>query len=319
MILEPTTLLSDDDFQFGTVAFAPDSKTIVASGLFRGSIHETHIPLWSVPGWKRRRDFKKATGTQVAFSSDSRRLALADSRLSVWEVSTRRRLMELGVPGKRIFSLCLFPDGRRLACGSEDGAITIWDLIGQKVIAVLKANEISKSKRMIDARVRSLSLSPNGKLLLSCDSKGIRLWDTKKYGAVQEWTCPKAVSISFLKDSVTFVCAASRTTVWRVGQTEPIRDLGKANAGDFMSLSPSERVFAAPEGKGSLRLWDLQSGDQVAHLGTTAKFPPTCVVFSPDERFLAAVFLQSFVAIWSLDDLLDGNINSSHTLKRSEE
>jgi WD40 repeat protein len=74
----------------------------------------------------------------------------------------------------RINALAFSPDGTRLASGSRDGAVRLWDVVTGRQVAVLRGHR---------RPVNSLAFSPDGRTLASGDGftevpGEIRLWQT---------------------------------------------------------------------------------------------------------------------------------------------
>src|SRR5262249_32879491 len=100
----------------------------------------------------------------LAYSPDDKHIALAITnrvrqphvfQLQVWEVAGRRQV--LSVPDFRgsVAALCFSPDGSRLAAGTEDGEVGVWDMQTLQRLFREKTGD----------RVWSLAFSPDSKRL----------------------------------------------------------------------------------------------------------------------------------------------------------
>ncbi|MBV8573590.1 MAG: protein kinase, partial [Acetobacteraceae bacterium] len=67
-----------------------------------------------------------------------------------------------------VLALAYSPDGKRLASGSADKTVRIWDVAAVRGIAVLRGH---------DQPVDRLSYSPDGQRICSLDRQSLRLWD----------------------------------------------------------------------------------------------------------------------------------------------
>jgi WD40 repeat protein len=76
--------------------------------------------------------FRKRTGVAlgpfIALSADGRRFASSGSVVTVWDTASRTPLVALPPTQSTVWCLALSPDGERLAVGSADGGLVIWDL-----------------------------------------------------------------------------------------------------------------------------------------------------------------------------------------------
>jgi WD40 repeat protein len=118
------------------IAFAPDGKLLATRAM-----NSSSICLWDVASWKLVRHLNADNRwNRIEFSPDGRTLAvggsvfgstdLEDNKVSLWQVATgRERTHFLGHRGG-ISSLAFSPDGTRLASGSADTTILIWDVTG---------------------------------------------------------------------------------------------------------------------------------------------------------------------------------------------
>ena len=108
----------------------PDRERAITCTLFGNSIHRWDIKrgaqIWTLttPGMN-----------DIALSPDERVLASAwfnferqQSGLALWEVATRKPLLELSTPTDQVYSIAFSPDGRRIITGLETGSALVWDV-----------------------------------------------------------------------------------------------------------------------------------------------------------------------------------------------
>ncbi|KAG8773672.1 hypothetical protein FRC12_002389, partial [Ceratobasidium sp. 428] len=73
---------------------------------------------------------------EAVFSPDAARVAITSkTAFQIWDTYTGRNLINLPGDSNSILKLAFSPDGRRLASGSRDGAISLWSTETGKLAA----------------------------------------------------------------------------------------------------------------------------------------------------------------------------------------
>ncbi|KAG2743978.1 WD40 repeat-like protein [Suillus brevipes Sb2] len=108
--------------------------------------------------------------TSIAISPDDRRIASgAYKTVIIRDVKSNQMVFKRAVEHTSwVYSVCFSLDGKRLAGGSGDAKIIVWDVETGTVLATLKDNDHSRP-------VYTLAFSPDG-LKLASGSAGIRVW-----------------------------------------------------------------------------------------------------------------------------------------------
>jgi WD40 repeat protein len=108
-----------------TLAYSPDGR-LLASGDFGGA-----VKLWDMDEEKERATLT-ASGNEIAalaFSPDSAMLAMAvDSAVQLWDVNTGHLVARLEGHAAKVKCLAFSPDGKRLATGSYDQTVRLWEV-----------------------------------------------------------------------------------------------------------------------------------------------------------------------------------------------
>ncbi len=158
-----------------TVAFSPDGQ-LLASGSLDGT-----IALWELGSGRQRPSLQGHRGSveALAFSRTGDMLVSggADGTARSWELATGKALVTLAtgkalvtLGGLRdatsVLSVAFAPDGR-VAVGSSDGTLRLWQPRGQEVQALDKH----------DVPVQAVAFSPDGQLLASAAMDTVRLFD----------------------------------------------------------------------------------------------------------------------------------------------
>ena len=96
-----------------------------------------------------------AEGYRIAYSKDGRLIAAASvggGNVRLWDANTYE---EFGVlpHGNRVYGLAFSPDGTRLAIGSGDNTIRLWDVASRQEVCQLRGH---------DSYVHAIAFSPDG-------------------------------------------------------------------------------------------------------------------------------------------------------------
>jgi hypothetical protein len=90
-----------------------------------------------------------------------------------------------------IWRLAYLPDGRRVATGSSDGTVKVWNL---------ENGEQEGTSIEHESQICGLAVTRDGTNIVSVDGDGkIKVWDVKSHEIVKEWTHPESwpeISIS---------------------------------------------------------------------------------------------------------------------------
>jgi WD40 repeat protein len=168
------------------VVFSPDGTLIAAK--FVTGIAKNTVVLWNVENGQLWRTWEgeslMSEGTGIAFSPDGTTLASGSVTFNVvdlWDVHTGSLLRRIGYfddemgplfgSGGRVWwRVAWSSDGNRLAFGSFDGRLVVWDLEKDEPLHLLKGHQ---------SWVWDLAFSPDGTKLVSCaGSPGqMILWD----------------------------------------------------------------------------------------------------------------------------------------------
>ena len=155
------------------VAFSPDSRWLAAGcadGMVR--IWDTRDPA----GKARELPGHIGTVERVVFLPDGR-LASAGGiwfgsefgEVKIWDLSTGR-VLDLRGHTDLVWGLAYSPDGRRLATGSLDGTIKLWDTTTGEEVFTLRGHT---------AGVICVAFSPDGRRIASGSwDRTVRVWDT---------------------------------------------------------------------------------------------------------------------------------------------
>jgi WD40 repeat protein/serine/threonine protein kinase len=194
-----------------------------------------------------------------------------------------------------VLSVAFSSDGRRLASGSRDNTVKLWDAARGMELQTLKGHMTA---------VTSVAFSPDGHRLASCSDDGtVKLWDVASGMELQtlKGHMNTVTSVAFSPDGHRLASCSDDGTVklWDVASGKEMRTLKK----DYVSsvaFSPDGRRLASGNGA-SVTLWDVASGKELrtrGHTGGGQRNMVTSVAFSPEGRHLASGSDDMTIKLW---------------------
>jgi WD40 repeat protein/tRNA A-37 threonylcarbamoyl transferase component Bud32 len=252
----------------GDVEFTPDSRQLALSD-GAGQVHFHPLAGGSAaPSLNLRQPHNN-----LSFAPDGRTLAAADSQRTtvlVVDVGSGEVLLELEHPD-RIASVAWSRDGQRLACGSFDHRIYLWNISTGEREAVLEGHV---------GAVTGVVFHPSGDLLVSGGWDGItRLWDVDLREQLVHieghWT---ALAFAANDAALGFKLHNYEAGVWQVAGGEECRQVTVEHYLQGASFSADGRLLAGADEAG-VGLWDARNH---RWLGRLPAGPSLGALFHPD-------------------------------------
>ncbi len=312
------------------LAFSPDGRFLAANSL-----------LWELESGAVvvfAGTTSNHTGNYMAFSPDSTVLAaitgdvsrrLYNFRIYILDLRTGATLHEIGKnPSSQFLAVVFTPDGSRLLTGSGNddipngrGFVELWDTgSGEKLLYVGQ-----------DGLVKYLAVSPDGRVIASGASMGaVYLWSSELEPLATIEAPGVITGLAFSPDGRWLAYGHQKTIrLWDVaGGVEYMALEGHTGMVEGLAFSPDGSFLASVGQDGSLRLWEVATGrelatlllemvemgepsapaatatpdpgDPMASLGDSLNNWVTAVAFSPNGELLVTGFKKTPVTLWGI-------------------
>jgi len=235
----------------------------------------------------------------------------------------------------RIYGLDFSSDGQRLASGSRDGTLCVWDVARQQEISSIQHRggwwvffapddahlavadgtvwDIASGEMVhrLEGHNPHVTFSVHGKQAASAGFNApIEIWGLATWQVVQTLAghSDRVFGLAFSPDGTLLASGAGMgpsdvsdfvVKVWDVEQGREVHTL-EGHRGDVhaVAFSPDGRLLASASTDYTVRLWDVQSGELVHTLGHGDGLWD--VAFSPDGRLLASGGVEHRVRLWDV-------------------
>jgi WD40 repeat protein/tRNA A-37 threonylcarbamoyl transferase component Bud32 len=190
-------------------------------------------------------------------------------------------------------AMALRPDGTRLASGSMDKMIRIWEVTNAPGLFRLP-QETSGTSR--------ITFSPDGRRLASANShdKLVKVWDTRTGRRLLALPAhPGLTRVAFSTDGQRLATAWDKTVrVWGSSSGQQFLILeGHAGTVWAIASAPDGKRLASGSQDGAVKVWDLATGEAVLCLDNHPAGVES-VAFSSDGRRLAVATQDGTVKVW---------------------
>ena len=276
------------------LAFSTDGTTLVSGG------EDSEIHLWDVLTQKRMYTLLRTFNAQaLAFTSDDNNLLAGSFGGSVqsWNLDTKQERMSFRGHRDRIRAVAYSPDDKIVASGSWDGSVRLWNAVTREQIGIVSGYPLS---------VERMGFAPNGYTVAGTARGTINLWDQdirrENPGVIDKhpglfW------GLAFTNDSqeLLFADVGFNLYVYNVNTTkEKATKKFKKHKGEYYAIafSPDSSIVANGYRNRRIKLWNIDSGNELLSIRTKFKKPIITLAFSPDGNRIAAAGEDSIIKIW---------------------
>ncbi|KAF7978465.1 hypothetical protein HWV62_45583, partial [Athelia sp. TMB] len=202
----------------------------------------------------------------------------------------------------RVKSVAFSPDGRRMASGSDDESVRVWDTeTGTLIVKPFEGHT---------DWVRSIAFSPDGQRIASgSDDRSVRVWGTETGALIAgpfQGHSSYVMSVAFSPDGRRIASGSDDGSV-RVWYAEtgtlvakPIE--GHTGGVNSVAFSPDGRRIASGSNDQSVRVWDAETGALIAGPFEGHTSVVLSVAFSLDGQRIASGSADQSIQLWDAHD-----------------
>lgn len=289
----------------GYMALSHDGKLLAACDVIGG------VRVWDIES-KTEVGFFKARGMGcVAFSPDSSLLAAGsfDCLVRVWNIVSKECVLDFTTDSRPV-ELGFSPDGVVLAVGLEDYRIHLWNLDVDDFVETLEGSQ---------ARLSSITFSPDGRLLVATARRNIYVWNLESKHLASLENAEGDITFARFSHDGTLLASGCRGNLqlWDVVscQNVSVFDANGRAVGDVF-FDPNGELVAAGWCDREVHIWDVRftpcAGSVIRAYPSSAA---TSMAFHPDGRLVALGDQSGAIAIWSIVSKRRVSVLKLHTAR----
>ncbi|KAK3364027.1 WD40-repeat-containing domain protein [Lasiosphaeria hispida] len=284
-----TQTLEGHSDSVNSVMFLPDSKLVASVS------DDKSVKIWDAATGSCTQTLKGHSGpiSSITFSPNLKLMASRSyMTVEIWDVAMGSCMQMLEGHSSLVYSVMFSPDSKLMASGSYDKTIKIWDVATGSCTQTLKGHNSS---------VNSIVFSPDLTLVASgSDNETMKIWDVAT-GSCTQTLVRYARSVTFSPDSKLVVSGSYKTIkIWDVATGLCTQTL--EGHSDFISsvmFSPDSKLMASGSHDKTVKIWDVAMGSYTQTLEGHSD-SVWSVTFSPDLKLMASGSEDKTVNIWDV-------------------
>ena len=215
----------------------------------------------------------------------------SDKTVRLWNAASGKCVATLYGHGDDVRDVCMNANASMAVSCSFDQTVRVWDLQSGKELAVLEGHT---------DKIFGVAVNGEGSVAVSCSwDMSIRIWDIDIGQQLGELAPPSAISSFLLGPGSSFVKLDAPATPTRVlaRDSRQIQAHDKEILDVAIAADGSEAVTCSVDG--TVRLWDLDTGEQIAKLEGHGDWA-WGIAMTPDGSRVASCGRDRTVVVWDM-------------------